>query len=692
MKPDERPGTFSVSLHWESFLLFGLIYLLPTSILCQSDLDSLIADHSYKVEELQDEQAQIDLCLYEIKQYKDRNPEFAEYLIRKIIPLCVLEGEQLKQAQCLYWKAYILARQHTVRQNMAFAGSSLFQCKALLEQINNTQWLGKVLVLDAYIHFFQEKPEEARLLAGRAFKHLNDHPYAMEDSLEVLAGVHCVRAGIAFLDEDLWAVKTNLLDAIELYKQLNDVYNVAYNAAAYTRFAADEAEAKHFIQLALNIYEENDDHLWKARSWAKLGEYYFDRTWEPDWFEKCVRSYRRAMQIWPKAEANTYYLMGRAFHQKAHHLDSLGFLTEVIPYADSASKYYFMGIYRAGLENNKRIMDPITKDVAEVCRLVGNCDVALANTTRTFLTVVDSTHHVAHSAQEEKDQFILAGAKADAEARRRFLVWSGIFLFTISALVVIALFYRWRLRQLRQTLESRLEALRAQMNPHFISNIINSIDYLINKGKRKEASYYLIQFSRLCRLILNHSREKFISLSEEVDMLTHYLRLEKLRMEDRLTFDITIDKSINSSTIPVPPMMLNPFVENAIIHGIQKKQAPGHLSVKIQPGSEADKVICIIEDNGVGRKKAAEMERNSILHRSSVGMALTQERIENLPGASIRIVDLEDDNGRAKGTRVVIVLSKKQKSDAFNKSDSGRGYAQRNGKYPTKNRRELPVH
>ena len=158
--------------------------------------------------------------------------------------------------------------------------------------------------------------------------------------------------------------------------------------------------------------------------------------------------------------------------------------------------------------------------------------------------------------------------------RQRIIIWS-IISFIGLMIFFVALFQRSRIRFLNNQLSMRLESLRSQMNPHFISNSLNAIDSLINQGRNEEASEYIIDFSRLCRLILSNSKKDLISLKKEIETLSYYLSLEKLRMRKTLNYSFDLQDDLNLDKIQIPPMLLQPFIENSIVHGIQKKQAPG---------------------------------------------------------------------------------------------------------------------
>ena len=165
-----------------------------------------------------------------------------------------------------------------------------------------------------------------------------------------------------------------------------------------------------------------------------------------------------------------------------------------------------------------------------------------------------------------------------------------------------------------------MQALRAQMNPHFISNSLNAIEELIHDKQAQKAADYLIEFSRLCRMVLNHSRYEEITLQEEIESLKYILSLEQLRLPDKLKYAIEVDPELESSHIRIPAMLIQPYVENAIWHGIYPKEGIGQVKVIIRKKS-AQQLECIIEDDGVGRAKSLERKKTICFQPQILGHA-----------------------------------------------------------------------
>jgi len=204
----------------------------------------------------------------------------------------------------------------------------------------------------------------------------------------------------------------------------------------------------------------------------------------------------------------------------------------------------------------------------------------------------------------------------------------------------------------------KLKALRSQMNPHFIFNSLNSIKLYIINNEKENAVYYLNKFAKLIRKILTASVEKEITLEEEIETSLLYLNIENIRFNNAIQFTTTIDSEINLKGIKVPSLILQPFLENALWHGLSAKEGDKKLSIIVKPESEDFACISII-DNGIGRKASEKINSKKFTLQKSLGTDITKERLVNFSkkftnSFSLKIEDLEDHNGKNNGTRVTI--------------------------------------
>lgn len=242
------------------------------------------------------------------------------------------------------------------------------------------------------------------------------------------------------------------------------------------------------------------------------------------------------------------------------------------------------------------------------------------------------------------------------------------YVLLVAALVGIVVTYvRVRLNRVRSMLALEEErndlerrALRLQMNPHFVFNALDAISGFIFKNEPKEAVKYLNSFAKLMRLMLESSREHVIPVHTEIQLLENYLSLEKLRFSGEFDSEIIIDEDLDTYGSSMPSMMVQPHIENAILHGLRPKGG-GKVTVHFEQTDEGKGLRCVIEDNGVGRKRAAEIRENSGRSHRSLAGEISRRRVElferTYGGRSAVIVqDLHDENGDPAGTRVVLQL------------------------------------
>lgn len=234
------------------------------------------------------------------------------------------------------------------------------------------------------------------------------------------------------------------------------------------------------------------------------------------------------------------------------------------------------------------------------------------------------------------------------------------------------LFYKQRIKSIQQQekekaefsrkiSESELKALRAQMNPHFMFNAINSIQNFVLKNDSKSAQKYLTKFARLIRSVLENSKYELVWLNKEVEALELYVELEALRSSFSFDYEIVLEDSLSAENLFIPPMIIQPYIENAILHGITPlSDRKGLLTIKFS--KEGSVLKCIIDDNGIGRKKAKEIKERKMLSHQSMGMNVTQDRIDILNKQNhnlltkVIIIDKEQD-GASVGTTVEITIN-----------------------------------
>jgi hypothetical protein len=249
-------------------------------------------------------------------------------------------------------------------------------------------------------------------------------------------------------------------------------------------------------------------------------------------------------------------------------------------------------------------------------------------------------------------------------------IWFDVVMVAVFVLLTW-LFVTLRIKHIRrrqaeqQELYKRMAetehmALQAQMNPHFIFNCLNSIQQYIFDQDIFAANKYITGFARLIRATLNNSSKPFITLADEIDYLSAYLSLEKLRFKEKMNYSVDVHLSLDMSRedIFIPPMLIQPYVENCIRHGLRHRMGGGGY-IRIHITQEGDKLKFIIEDNGIGREQAARYKTQEHIEYQSRGMSLTADRIRlintvNGGNIQVEVNDLQDQRGQATGTRVII--------------------------------------
>jgi hypothetical protein len=297
-------------------------------------------------------------------------------------------------------------------------------------------------------------------------------------------------------------------------------------------------------------------------------------------------------------------------------------------------------------------------------------------------------------SQQQSRQFELLMTEAEAEkteqkirtlaqeselnrlrlTRARFIAAGVGAVAVVISLLVLLFFQRKRLMAEQKSISMEQRLLRAQMNPHFLFNSLASIqNYIINEESDK-ASLYLSRFSQLVRNILDNSVEEYVPLEKEVETIQNYLELQKVRYAGKFDYTIDIDTNIDADIAMIPPMLAQPFIENAIEHGIRHKAGPGQIDIRFQ--LEDGFIRFEVEDDGVGREKAQEIEATQGRKHRSMATSITVDRLEAINRKQkkkirLEIEDLKDASGEACGTRVRFGIPVSAPSPALPQPEEG---------------------
>ncbi|WP_051435859.1 tetratricopeptide repeat protein [Tenacibaculum sp. 47A_GOM-205m] len=256
-------------------------------------------------------------------------------------------------------------------------------------------------------------------------------------------------------------------------------------------------------------------------------------------------------------------------------------------------------------------------------------------------------------------------AKENEIAKLKLLRNRNVLIIALVSIAMLGLLlysmYRHRLlNNDKKILMLEQEALRIQMNPHFVFNALNSIKLYVINNEQKNAVHYLNKFSKLIRSILESSSVKEVTLSEELKTMSLYMSIENIRLSNEVTYIEKVDPNVNIERIKVPPLILQPFLENSIWHGLSSKK--GEKEVILSVNKISDEFIQIdIIDNGIGRDAAMKIRKNKSLNRRSIGIDLTKERLRNFANEyknnfSLDYSDLIDEKGNTSGTKVTLKI------------------------------------
>ena len=367
--------------------------------------------------------------------------------------------------------------------------------------------------------------------------------------------------------------------------------------------------------------------------------------------------------------AGVYHNVGTVFQKQKKYAIALNYLERSIEIREQfGSKNQIYNTYRA--------MSGVFKDIGKKDEALKYLEMYMdyqdSNTTIQAATKIAELSELYRS--EQRDRLIMIQADSierqrqektltstqleNIQLRNNFQMYIIIGFLIIVVLVGLTLYSRWNQNQIRQQqkeAEMSQTLLRAQMNPHFVFNAMSVIQSYIYENDTENSSKFLVNFSRLMRLILENSSKEFIPIETEIEILQKYLVTQKLRFEDRFDYEIDCPKELMEQNALLPPMITQPFIENAIEHGQLHTIDGGFIHVQFR--KNGDMLDILIEDNGVGRK-GAEVNKKSRAHKS-MAMSITKERIDNL-NKKYRTdgsLEIEDFNKSLKtGTKVLISL------------------------------------
>ncbi|SED07137.1 Tetratricopeptide repeat-containing protein [Tenacibaculum sp. MAR_2009_124] len=366
------------------------------------------------------------------------------------------------------------------------------------------------------------------------------------------------------------------------------------------------------------------------------------------------------------------YKIGNAYLQKEEYDEAIPFFEKSISDADKnedliikkdatrklSEVYATVGDYTKAFESYRDY-------VKLVDTLYAKREQEIQQVKRFSKRISDNQNRIA-SLEKDKE---LADSKIDLAYKDQQLVQESnkrqeiIIYSLITGMVLISLLMYYMYRNIRQQKLANnllaLKSMRSQMNPHFIFNALNSVNSFIAVNDERSANRYLSEFSVLMRSVLENSDEDFIPLSKETELLQLYVKLEHNRFQDKFDYEIKIDDKIPLDTYIIPPMLLQPYIENAIWHGLRYKKEKGYLCISMEQ-IDNDVVRVLIEDNGIGRKRSMEMKTKNQLKQKSKGMSTIKKRIGILNDMYQDKIEVKvaDATEAGEGTKVELLLKK----------------------------------
>lgn len=502
------------------------------------------------------------------------------------------------------------------------------------------------------------------------------------------------------------------LKTVEEMGDKNGMSALFVNIGAVYFQQKDNAKALHYYLKALNIDEENLNKEGLVISLGNVGNVYY----ELKNYTKAIEYYLKALKIseelgdkrrsatWLNNIGTIYndqknYLNAADYHFKALKINeeigdknlvatslfNIGLIYKNTMKYKEAEKYLLRALSLSeSIGDLQGIMDAY-QSLTNVYEEIGNYKKALDHyknamiakdslfneektqeiTRKEMQYDFDKKETAAKSEQQKKD--VIANEELKKQKLIRNSIAGGAGIIILSSLFSFFFYKRKHDAEQKQkeTLlslqvsETEMKALRSQMNPHFIFNALQSIQTFLISNKSEDANIYLLKFSKLMRAVLENSQHSEVPLKDDMQALELYMQLESIRLPHPFTYQFHIDKSIDVESDFLPPLILQPFVENAIWHGLQYKPEAGHINIFITKKDNA--LHATVEDNGVGRDMSKQVAQPMILKKESLGMKLTEDRLKVLNevkkfNARFTITDLFSNDNQPAGTKVELSL------------------------------------
>jgi len=626
--------------------IFLFIFLLKFPLIFSQNIDSL--KHLILT---QNAELKKNTYLLIADKYYYSVPDSAELYLRKALQISVNQ-KNIKDQIKIKMKIGIL---YNEKGNTLEAKKLFYECLKTAENIKDT-----TLILSA------------RGNIGNCYLNLNEYENAIKNYSEVIKiaekndniRVSAIAYGAL---GNLYLLKKDNYKALDYYKisekkfrMLNNTGGIALSlmntATVYSNIKKYKKAVQNYKE-AEKLFREKNNFLNSAKCKSGMAKVYLKLKE----FKKSIRAQKEALKMYKKF--NSKIDIFSTYTMIAVNYINLKKYNIALNYLDSA-------INMNGIEENYFELEYATNQIRICYDSLGNYEKAYQYS-KLHKVYYDSVYNIEHEKKfteleiefetAKKEQEIKLYKKNEEllhkESKNRLILLISVSSFFLLLIVILFLFYnrnKLKNRIKQSNLENKL--LRVQMNPHFIFNALSSIEHYIYKNDIKNSTLYIANFAKLMRLILESSRKNFINLNQEIEILNYYIEFQKLKINYPLNFSVKLSENIDIENCLIPPMLIQPFVENALKHGFREKQK--NATVKITMNLQNNYIYVTIEDNGIGINNTKQSESK----HKSLSLQITEERLEKLFDKKhnnknvLLIEDISEFNNEFHGTKVTFKI------------------------------------
>ncbi len=494
--------------------------------------------------------------------------------------------------------------------------------------------------------------------------------------------------------------------ALKIYreeKQEHIVLRLYNNIGIVYKTQKEYDKALNYFDKALEVQNKIGDNT-SSITITNIGNIYLAQKK----YDKALTAYNNAQLLFDKnenkrGEAELYNSLGNYYAETGEHIKAEEYYQKGLAIFESTGEKYgasaslaFLGNLYAGQNKNSLALEYLQKSsefaqetgvleqvkdseksISELYEKQGNYKEALLHYKKYSIAKdsINNAENIKNIVREEMNYEMerkaalqkIENEKKEAiyleksKRKNQQMLFTALFILLLFGIAFLV----YSRRQIKKTLtlqkdlaEYEQKALHLQMNPHFVFNCLGSISSFIVQNGTDSAIKYLSKFSKLMRLTLEYSKESLIPIDKEIEGLQNYLELEQLRFNKMFDFSITKDPNIEDD-MAIPPLLLQPFVENAIMHGLVPKKEKGDIHINFSIAD--DKLVCTVTDNGIGFSKSKEMKENSVTVHKSMALEITRKRLEVIQAftsktSKVEISDMFDEGGELSGTKIVLNL------------------------------------